>query len=108
VNVTAQGCSFINIATFHGFANASAQICWAEAGGRNYYSNVQFFGMGDATAAAQAGSRSLTVAGNGENIFVDCTIGLDTVLRATNANASLEFLSGTPRNKFFDCVFQAL
>lgn len=108
VNVTAQNCIFANLGTFHGFADASTQICWAEAGGRNYYSNVEFFGGGNATAAAQAGMRSLTVAGNGENQFVGCTIGLDTVVRATNTNASLEFLSGTPRNVFRSCLFQAL
>lgn len=108
VNVTASGCSFVNIATFHGFADASAQICWAEAGGRNYYQNCQFLGMGNATAAAQAGSRSLTVAGSGENVFQNCTIGLDTVTRATGTNASLEFLSATPRNTFRSCIFQAL
>lgn len=108
VNVTAQGCSFVNLGTFHGFDDASAQVCWAEAGGRNFYSNVQFLGMGNATAAAQAGSRSLTVAGGGENLFVGCTVGLDTVLRATGTNASLELLSGTPRNTFRDCIFQAL
>lgn len=107
VNVTAQGCIFLNLGTFHGFADASTQICWQEAGGRNYYGNVQFLGGGNATAAAQAGMRSLTVAGGGENLFENCTIGLDTVVRATNANASLEFLSGTPRNTFRDCTFQA-
>jgi hypothetical protein len=108
VNVTAQGCIFANIGTFHGFASANTQICWAEAGGRNYYQSVQFLGMGNATAAAQAGSRSLTVAGAGENLFVDCTVGLDTITRATNANASLEFLAGTPRNTFRNCLFQML
>lgn len=107
VNVTASGCIFANIATFHGFNNASAQICWAEAGGRNFYQSCQFFGMGDATAAAQAGGRSLTVAGSGENKFYDCTIGLDTITRSTS-NASLEFLSGTPRNAFRNCIFQML
>lgn len=108
VNVTAQGCIFKNLGTFHGFADASTQICWAEAGGRNNYDNVQFLGMGNATAAAQAGSRSLTVAGSGENLFVGCTIGLDTVTRGTAVNASLEFLTATPRNVFRSCIFQAL
>lgn len=108
VNVTAQGCIFKNLGTFHGFDDASTQICWAEAGGRNYYSNVQFYGMGNATAAAQAGSRSLTVDGAGENLFEDCTVGLDTVLRATGTNASLEFLSNTPRNVFRRAIFQML
>lgn len=107
VNVTASGCMFLDVATFHGFNNASAQICWAEAGGRNYYQTCQFLGMGDATAAAQTGGRSLTVAGSGENLFVNCTIGLDTVARSV-ANASLEFLSGTPRNHFVAPIFQML
>jgi hypothetical protein len=106
VNVTAQGCIIANIGTFYGYVDAVTQICWAEAGGRNYYKNVQFLGGGNATGAAQAGMRSLTVAGSGENVFDGCTIGLDTVVRATNANASLEFLSGTPRNKFYGCTFQ--
>lgn len=106
VNVTAQGCSFVNIGTFHGFASATAQVCWAEAGGRNFYSSCQLFGGGDATAAAQAGMRSLTIAGSGENRFVGCTIGLDTILRATAANASLEFLAGTARNEFRECIFR--
>lgn len=108
VNVTAQGCSFVNLATFHGFNDASTQICWAEAGGRNFYSNVQFLGGGNATAAAQAGMRSLTIDGSGENLFVGCTIGLDTVTRDTAANASLEFLSGSARNTFRQCIFQML
>lgn len=108
VNVTAEGCIFRDIATFHGFADASTQICWTAAGGRNSYQNVQFLGGGNATAAAQAGMRSLLISGStGENIFDSCTIGLDTVVRATNANASLEFTGASPRNKFVSCIFQA-
>lgn len=108
VNVTGVGCIIEYIGTFHGFASATTQICWAEAGGRNYYNSCQFLGGGDATAAAQAGMRSLTVAGQGENVFDNCVIGLDTIVRATNANASLEFLSGTPRNRFNGAIFQSL
>src|SRR6185312_803055 len=106
VNVTANGCAFIGIGTFYGYVDASTQICWAEAGGRNFYSNVLFGGGGNATAAAQAGMRSLTISGDGENVFADCTFGLDTVARATNANATLEFLGGTQRNKFIRPIFQ--
>lgn len=108
VNVTAQGCVFMNFATFHGFDDASTQICWTDAGGRNCYTGVSFFGMGHATAAAQAGSRSLLISGStGENQFVSCFLGLDTVIRATNANATLELTGGSPRNTFRDCVFQS-
>lgn len=105
VNMTAQGCIVQNIGTFHGFADASAQVCWSDAGGRNYYENVSFLGMGNATAAAQAGGRSLVVTGStGENTFRNCQIGLDTIASSA-ANASLEFAGGTPRNTFINCVF---
>lgn len=105
VSVTGSECIFRNIGSFHGFANASTQICWNEAGGRNQYANCLFGGMGNATAAAQAGSRSLVVTGsNGENTFTGCQIGIDTVVRSTS-NASLEFTAGCPRNIFKDCTF---
>ncbi len=109
VNVAGQGCSFVNLGTFHGgFTGATgSQVCWAEAGGRNFYSNVQFLGGGDATTAALPGMRSLTIAGSGENLFAGCTIGLDTIVRASTGNASLELLSGTARNIMRECVFQA-
>jgi hypothetical protein len=106
VNVTAQGCYFANFSVFHGFGTGTtSQICWIDAGGRNYYENVNFQGMGDAASAASAGSRSLRITGsNGENTFVRCTVGLDTVARGA-ANASLEFAAGTPRNRFLECLF---
>lgn len=105
VSVTAQECIIDNIGSFHGFANASTQICWSDSGGRNQYNNCLFGGMGNATAAAQAGSRSLVVAGStGENTFTGCQIGLDTVVRSTT-NASLEFTGGSPRNVFEKCIF---
>lgn len=107
VSVTASECIFRNIGSFHGFADASTQICWADTGGRNEYTRCLFGGMGNATAAAQAGSRSLTISGNGENSFTDCQIGLDTVTRSTS-NASLGLLAGTPRNHFKGCVFPCL
>lgn len=107
VNVTGAGCMFVDIATFHGFANNSAQICWAEAGGRNYYGGCQFLGLGATLAAGHTGSRSLTIAGSGENLFVGCTIGLDTIARGV-ANASLELLSATPRNVMRRPIFQML
>jgi hypothetical protein len=106
VNVTAQGCYFGNFSLFHGFDTGTTnQICWVDGGGRNYYDNVAFGGMGDAASAASAGSRSLRVTGAvGENTFVRCTVGLDTIARGA-ANASLEFAAGTPRNRFIECMF---
>lgn len=108
VNVTGTGCLFANIGTFHGgfTSPTGSQVCWAEAGERNQYIGCQLYGGGDAVAAALAGMRSLTVLGY-ENVFEDCTIGLDTILRATNANASLEFLAQSGRNRFRNCIFQS-
>lgn len=109
VNVTGTGCKFLNLSAFHGgFTGATgAQICWAEAGERNYYNGVAFQGGGDATTAALAGMRSLTILGY-ESIFEDCVLGLDTVARTTAANATLEFLAQSGRNVFRDCRFIAL
>jgi hypothetical protein len=107
VVVTGDGCMFSNIHLFHGFSTGGTnQICWTDNGERNFYYNMHFGGMGDATSAQNAGSRSLKVGsgGNGEHTFVNCTIGLDTVTR-TVANASLELAGATPRNTFTNCIF---
>ena len=106
VTVSAQGCYFANFSVFNGFSTGGVnQICWTDTGGRNYYENVDFEGMGDAASAQDTGSRSLLLSGTtGENTFVGCNIGLDTVTR-TVANASLEFAGGSPRNTFIGCGF---
>lgn len=104
VNVTAEGCIFQSIGAFHGFTDASTQIAWTDSGGRNAYYRCSFLGMGDATASAQAGGRSLKISTAGENTFDECQIGLDTIASSA-ANASLEFSGGTPRNTFRNCIF---
>jgi hypothetical protein len=104
VNVTASECMFINVGASHGFASATPQICWQDSGGNNSYTGCSFQGMAHATAAAQAGGRSLVVSAGGENLFDTCQIGGDTVTRSA-ANASLELASGTARNTFRNCIF---
>ena len=106
VNVTAQGCVFANFHTFYGFADNSAQVAWDEDGQRNAYYNVHFGGMGAQLAADHANSRVIVIgsSGNGEHYFKNCVFGLDTVDRGA-ANATMEFVGGSPRNVFEDCVF---
>jgi len=106
VVVTGSGCYFANFSLFNSFSTGGTnQICWTDSGGRNYYENVNFGGIADAASAADTGARSLKISGTtGENTFVNCTIGLDTVTRSV-ANASLEFAGGTPRNAFIGCNF---
>ena len=105
--VSASGCIFQNIQWFHGFnTGTTAAICMTVTGSRNYFARCHFAGMGDAASAQDAGSRSLKIGsgGSGENVFEDCTIGLDTVTR-TVANASVEFAGATTRNTFRRCLF---
>ena len=103
-NVTASGCIFANFSVFNGFSTGNAaQIAWIDAGGRNYYSDVQFGGFGDTQSAQGANARALKVT-SGENTFVNCTVGLDTVTR-TVANSNLELANAAARNKFVNCDF---
>jgi hypothetical protein len=106
VKVTATGCIFRNFSLFNDNAIA-AQITWQDQGGRNYYEDVFFGGMGDTTSAGSTTSRVLKLGGSGasgENIFRRCTIGLDTRSR-TVANATLEFAGSSKRNVFDECLF---
>lgn len=104
--VSGNGCLFQNLSIFNGFSTGGVnQIALTVSGGRNAFVNVNVGGMGDAASAQDTGSRSLLLSGStGENLFSNCTIGLDTVTR-TVANASLEFAGGTPRNTFANCIF---
>ena len=104
--VSGNGCLFSNVSWFHGFnAGIAAAICMTITGSRNAFVNCDFEGMGDATSAADAGSRSILIsAGGQENYFGHCNVGLDTVQR-TNANSSVEIAGGGPRNEFEDCTF---
>lgn len=106
--ISASGCLFENIQWFHGFnTGMAAQVNVVVTGERNVFRNCHFAGMGDAASAVDAGSRSLVIggAGAGENLFEDCTIGLDTGTKRTGANASLEFTGATTRNVFRRCLF---
>lgn len=105
--ISASGCAFKNLAWFDGFTTGTtAQIAVTVTGSRNTFTRCQIAGMGDTESAADAGSRSLKIgsSGSGENVFEDCTIGVDTVTRSA-ANASVEFAGATPRNVFRRCLF---
>jgi len=105
--VSGNGCLFSNVSWFHGFtAGIAAAICMTVTGTRNAFINCDIEGMGDATSAADAGSRNLLVKAD-ENYFGHCNVGLDTISR-TNANASVEFAGGCARNIFENCTFPFL
>jgi hypothetical protein len=105
--VSANGCRFDNIEIFDGFTTGTtSQIAMVITGTRNLFTNAHIAGMGDTTSAGSTGSRIIKFTGGGENQFINCTIGLDTIAR-TAANASVEFASGTARNVFQACRFIA-
>ena len=105
--ISGSGCVFRNIQWWHGFdTGTTSSLNVVVSGSRNLFANCHFAGMGDAASAQSAGSRSLKIGsgGSGENVFVDCVIGIDTVTR-TAANASVEFAGATARNVFRNCLF---
>lgn len=104
--LTGGDCIFQNIEWFHGFnTGTAAQICFAlTTGARNFFKNCHIAGMGDTQSATDNGSRSLVITGGGENLFQNCTLGIDTVQR-TGTNATVEFKTGTARNVFENCLF---
>ncbi len=103
--VSGNGCIFQNIQWFMGFGTGTtSQIGMIVSGSRNYFQNCAISGIADNESAQSAGSRSLKITTGGENLFVSCSVGIDTITR-TQANASVEFAAGTTRNYFRDCVF---
>lgn len=103
LTVSASGCSFQNIYIFQGGATAASGNVIV-TGGRNYFRNVHFAGIGNATPAGNANAYSLALTGAAENLFEDCTIGIDTIKR-TAANNHLVIQSDSKRNEFRNCRF---
>lgn len=111
--ITGDGCLFKNVQFWHGFNTGTTAAIAVTLNGAHYnrFENVHFAGMGDAASAQSATSRALKIYNSGENEFVRCTFGVDTVAR-TVANTLVELGSAggasyNPRNKFIDCDFLA-
>jgi hypothetical protein len=104
--VSANNCLIANIEVFQGVATSTATspVAATVSGQRNHIVNCQLSGIGDSSMNT-AGARSLVLSGS-ENLFENCYIGLDTVIRST---AAAEIgLTGTPaRNIFKDCTINS-
>ncbi len=105
--VSGNGCLFSNLSFFQGAGagqtGIAAAILMTVSGQRNAFVNCDFEGMGDSTSATDAGSRNILISA-GENYFLHCNVGLDTVQR-TGANASVEITSNSARTYFENCTF---
>ena len=104
LNVTGHSCTFANFQIFQGVADATSLVNVQVTGSRNYFDNVHFAGIGNATMSA-AGSCSLKLDGASENVFKNCVIGVDTV-DTDGDGANMICDSGASRNLFEDCLFQ--
>ncbi|MBI4916867.1 MAG: hypothetical protein HY825_13550 [Acidobacteria bacterium] len=103
ITFSGSGCIVKNIQVFNGASTAIDAGAATVSGSRNYFENVFWAGMGDATAlgpATRAGGYSLKVTGS-ENMFVSNTIGLDTVVRSA---ANYELAVSGSRNSFRDSL----
>jgi hypothetical protein len=109
--LSADNCLIANIQVYQGVASSTATSprAMVVSGQRNRIVNCSISGMGD-TSMDTTGARSLAVVyPAAENTFQHCYIGLDTVIRATNAVEVA--ITGTgvatrvPRTIFEDCVF---
>ena len=102
MTISGNGNRFVNIqlATF-----VDSNILVTLTGDRNYFGNVHFAGIGDATAGDDTAARCLYLNDGDENYFDGCMLGLDTIMRSA-ANYTVEMAGGVQRNTFNNCMFQ--
>lgn len=102
LTISASGCIFKNFYIFQGEDTNQAQKCVTVTGGRNYFENVHFAGMGHASISSETDSDSLFMNGAEENLFKKCTIGVTTTKR-TGVNTQIRFDGSAKRNVFEKC-----
>ncbi len=103
ITVSGSGCIFKDLYIFQGVADATSLINVSVTGSRNCFENVHFAGGGHVTQAVDGGA-SLLLNGGSENLFKNCTIGVDTIEAATGM-VNLLFDGAAARNVFEDCRF---
>ena len=111
VYVTGTGCSFRNISFKNNWTVAQNLYAMKAWGIQTYHENCDFENLGSAHLT-NASAASLSMGGN-ENIFVNCTIGEDTLLVTSTAGQQMLIenrgTTGTKatRNLFDHCRFQS-
>ena len=102
MTVSANGCKFENIEIISALGAAGAVGNLLVSGQHNHFVNCHIAGTGHATQDV-AGNYSLKVTGQ-ENLFEDCTIGLDTIARGAGGQTYEMYMSGgATRNIFRNC-----
>lgn len=107
LKVSANGCYLTNFSVYGGISGDATSLGAVEVTGtRNVFDNVGIQGMGT-TDAVTTGGYSLRLTGAEENVFINSTIGLDTIARDNSTNGEVWFDSGAVRNDFINCIFPA-
>lgn len=110
MTVSADGCLFSGLHIVQDFSTSATNVSVDVTGQRNVFQRCHIAGGGHATGADNAGMRSLKISGsggNGEHLFEDCVIGLDSIPRGAASSAEMEIDGASPRNIFRRCLFVA-
>ncbi len=105
--LSANGCLIMNISFFAGVAGTNPVGCFKVTGQRNVVRNCHLAGIGNDNNDI-ADAYSLRLSGASENVFDNCTIGLDTIAAGTAANHEMVVDTAATRNRFIDCLFLRL
>jgi hypothetical protein len=108
VTISANNCRFENISFVNDLNAAAAVGAVYISGNRNHFKSCHFGGNAGGSTADVATQYSLKLVGAQENLFEDCTIGIDTITR-TNQRYEMYFDkdasgNGTARNVFRNCT----
>jgi hypothetical protein len=105
LSITGMGNRFINLKLV---VEEDVNVLVSISGSRNYFYNVDFAGICNATTGDDTAARCVVIQNDGgENYFGSCNFGVDTVLNSA-ANAIVEIIGTTSnaRNVFEDCTFK--
>jgi len=105
LKITGIGNRFINLKLV---VEEDVNVMVEIAAARNYFQNVDFAGICNATTGDDTAARVVVIDDDcGENYFGNCVFGVDTVLNSV-ANALVEIVgtSSNARNMFEDCIFR--
>ena len=102
---SANCCYVHNIEMFMGVAGTSPTGCLTVTGVRNHFHRCHISGFGN-SANDIASAYDINLNGAKENLFEDCTIGIDTIQVGANTNSHLYAQNYAARNIFRGCRFR--
>lgn len=101
--ISGMGNRFINLKLV---VEEDVNVLVSITGERNYFANVNFAGICNTTTGDDTAARCVTITDAGENYFLGCAFGVNTVLNsAANALVELNGANSVARTKFEDCLF---